>query len=72
MQQVIWETVFNKQFEEILETHGIDRSDLIKINYLKKQLNISMRPSCRLMIEVDENWKENLVRILKEDNSARK
>lgn len=72
MQQVIWETVFNKQFEEILETHGIDRSDLTKINSLKEYLNIVRRSSCQLMIEVDENWKENLARILKEDNSVRK
>ena len=43
MQQVMWETVFNEQFEEFLETHGIDRSDAIKIDSLKGQINISRR-----------------------------
>jgi hypothetical protein len=70
MQQVMWETVFNEQFVEILENHGIDRSDFTKINSLKKQLNISRRSSCQLMIEVEENWKEKLTRLLKKDNSV--
>lgn len=72
MQQVMWETVFNEQFEEFLETHGIDRSDAIKIDSLKGQINISRRSSCKLMIEVEDNWKQKLARILKEDNSVRK
>ena len=72
MQQVIWETVFNEQFEEFLENHGIDSSDLSRINSLKEHLNIARRSSCQLMIEVDENWKEKLARLLKEDNLVRK
>ena len=72
MQQVMWETVFNAQFEEILENHGLDRSDAIKIDSLKGQINISRRSSCKLMIEVEDNWKQKLARILKEDNSVRK
>ena len=72
MQQVMWETVFNEQFEEFLETHGIDRSDAIKIDSLKGQINISRRSSCKLMIEVEDNWKQKLARILKEDNLVHK
>ena len=72
MQQVMWETVFNKQFEEILETHGIDRSDAIKIDSLKGQINISRRSSCKLMIEVEDNWKQKLARLLKEDKLVHK
>jgi len=72
MQQVMWETVFNEQFEEFLETHGIDRSDAIKIDSLKGQINISRRSSCKLMIEVEDNWKQKLARILKEDKLVHK
>ena len=72
MQQVMWETVFNAQFEEILENHGIDSSNLTRINYLKEHLNIARRSSCQLMVEVDENWKEKLARLLKEDNLVHK
>ncbi len=72
MQQVMWETVFNKQFEQILENHGIDSSDLARINSLKERLNIVKRSNCQLMVEVEENWKEKLAQVLKEDNLVRK
>lgn len=72
MQQVIWETVFNKQFENILDAHGIDKSDIAKIDSLKKQLNLTRRSSCQLMVEVDENWKDRLIQILKNEHSIRK
>jgi hypothetical protein len=70
MQQIIWETVFNRQFEQVLDAVGIDRSDLAKVDSLKKQLNITRRSSCQLIVEVDENWKDKLLQILKNDNSA--
>lgn len=72
MQQVMWEKVFNEQFEQFLQNHGIDSSDSTRINSLKKHLNITRRASCQIMVEVEENWKEKLARILKENNSAHK
>lgn len=72
MKQVMWETVFNTKFEEFLAEHGIESSDFTRINFLKKHLNITRRSSCQLMVEVDENWKEQLARILKEHQSAHK
>ena len=72
MQQVMWETVFNKQFEEFLEKYGIDISDHIRMNSLKQHLNITRKSSCKLMVEVEENWQEKLTQLLKEDNFVRK
>jgi len=72
MNQVMWETVFNKQFEEFLENQGIDSADRSRIDSLKKHLNIVKRSSCQLMVEVDENWKENLAQVLKEHNLVHK
>lgn len=66
MQQILWEKVFNEQFEKILDSHGIDKSDE-RISALKSKLSFNYRKSCRLMIEVDEDWKEKLTKILEDE-----
>lgn len=65
MQQIMWETILNQQFERFLESHGIDKSDNEKVDFLKKQLNITRRSSCSLLVEVDENWEERLIQLIK-------
>ncbi len=64
MQQVLWETVFEKQFNEILNKYGIDKSDQETVNFLRQQINITTSVGCVLMIEVAEDWKEKLIQIL--------
>lgn len=66
MQQVLWETVFEKQFNEILNKYGIDKSDHNKVNFLRQQINISKSAGCVLMVEVTEDWKEKLIQIIKQ------
>ena len=66
MQQIMWETTFNEQFEKILESYGIDKSDKI-IDSLRLHLNFSRRKSCNLLIEVDEDWKTQLARVLENE-----
>lgn len=68
MQKIMWETVFTKQLEDILDSHGIDKTDIAKIDSLKKRLNITRRSSCQLMVEVAENWKDKLVQLLEKEN----
>jgi hypothetical protein len=70
MLQIMWETVFDKQFENILDSFGIDKTNTTKIDALKKQLIITRRTSCQLMVEVDEDWKDKLIRILENENSC--
>lgn len=72
MYQVFWETEFNKQFEEILRAHGIDPSDLTRVNQLRNQLDIKKGSGCILMIEVEENWKEQLTQLLQTGLLARR
>ena len=64
MQQVLWETVFEKQFNEILNKYGIDKSDHNTVNSLRQQINITKSAGCVLMIEVAEDWKEKLIQII--------
>lgn len=64
MQQVLWETVFEKQFNEILNKYGIDRSDRERVEFLRQQINITKPAGCVLMIEVAEDWKEKLIQII--------
>lgn len=71
MQQVVWETVFEKQFNEILNKYGIDTSDREKVNFLKQQINITKSPGCVLMIEVAEDWKERLIQIIEQSQVIR-
>jgi hypothetical protein len=66
MQQVLWETVFEKQFNEILNKYGIDKSDHDTVNFLRQQINITKSAGCVLMIEVAEDWKERLIRIIEQ------
>ena len=66
MQQIMWETTFNEQFEKILESYGIDKSDKI-IDSLRLHLNFNRRKSCNLLIEVDEDWKTKLTMILENE-----
>lgn len=72
MEQIMWETVFEKELQNILESYGIDKEDTQQVDLLKEQLNISRRSSCKLLIEVDENWKERIVQIIKNRNVALK
>lgn len=67
MQQILWETVFNKQFEDLLDSYEIDRKDVAKIMLLKNKLNITRRASCQLMVEIDEDWKDQLKIILENE-----
>ena len=64
MQQVLWETVFEKQFNEILNKYGIDGTDRQVVNFLRQQINITKSAGCALMIEVAEDWKEKLIQII--------
>ncbi len=68
MQQILWETVFNKQFENFLDSKGIDKNDVTRVDALKQQLVITRRASCQLMVEVDENWQDQLAKILETEN----
>ncbi|MDZ7264371.1 MAG: hypothetical protein ONB16_07290 [candidate division KSB1 bacterium] len=61
---MFWETEFKKQFEEILHANGIDPSDEAAANHFRSQLDIKKGPGCVLMIEVEENWKEQLTQLL--------
>jgi hypothetical protein len=71
MHQVMWETVFNKQFEELIESYGLDKSDRERIESLRQNLNFSSRSSCKLMIEVEEDWKEKLIQILEAESGKK-
>jgi hypothetical protein len=64
MQQVLWETVFEKQFNEILTKYGIGKSDHDRVNFLRQQINITKSAGCVLMMEVAEDWKEKLIQII--------
>lgn len=64
MQQVLWETVFEKQFNEILDKYGINRSDQQTVDFLRHEINITKPAGCVLMIEVAEDWKEKLIQII--------
>jgi hypothetical protein len=67
MQQIMWETTFNKQFEELLDSYGIDKTNVPKIIALKNKLNITRRASCQLIVEIDEEWKDRLKKILENE-----
>jgi hypothetical protein len=64
MHQVMWETVFNQQFEQLLNNYGIDRSDLQRIADLRNQIEIKQGSGCVLMVEVEEGWQEKLIQLL--------
>jgi hypothetical protein len=66
MQLVLWETVFEKQFNVILNNYGIDKSDHNRVNSLRQQINIRKSAGCVLMIEVTEDWKEKLIQIIEQ------
>ncbi len=68
MQQIMWETVFNREFEKILASHGSNLQDKDKVEALKRRLNFTRRASCQLMIEVDEHWKQRLNQILEDES----
>ena len=68
MQQIMWETTFNKQFEELLDSYGIDKTNVPKVIALKNKLNITRRVSCQLIVEIDEEWKDRLKKILENEN----
>ena len=68
MQQIMWETTFNKQFEELLDSYGIDKTNVPKVIALKNKLNITRRASCQLIVEIDEQWKDRLKKILENED----
>ncbi len=68
MQQILWETVFNRELEQILISHGIDPHDSEIRAQINELLNLTRRASCQLMVEVDEHWKQKLNQFLEERN----
>lgn len=66
MQQIFWETDFNRELEQILASHGVDPHDSEIRAKLYELLNLTRRASCQLMVEIDEQWKQKVNQFLEE------
>ena len=59
--EVLWETEFKHQLKHLLNSHGIEISDITILEKVLPEINYRESPRCALMIEVDDNWQNKVI-----------